>query len=458
MGPDRPGSWLARLRESTGTVRVRTTLGAVVVLGLSLIVASVALVVFIRHSLTEDVRVAARVRAAPIASDLARGMRPDAFTDTFGDDEFVQILDGNGRVIASSENIAGATPPPNLDQDGGSVQIDVAFDDDPFLAVADVSADGRTVIVGRSLDNVVESSSALVGILLIGVPLLVLFTGAVAWRLVGKALSPVEAIRSQVETISMKDLHRRVPASDTADEVGRLAATMNQMLGRLEQGRARQRRFVSDASHELRSPVASIRQHAEVAIAHPNSTSTRDLADVVLVENSRLQSLVEDLLLLTRMDEHDSDDGQGPVDLDDIVFAHMERIRAGNGRSLDTSGLSAGRVLGDHRKLDRMVANLVDNAVRHSEKAIAVSLAEEGQEVILRVDDDGPGVPPEDRSRIFERFVRLEEARDRDSGGAGLGLAIVAEVARSHGGLASVAHSPLGGSRFEVRLPRATSS
>ena len=455
MGPSRAGSWLARLRESTSTVRVRTTLGAVAVLGLSLILASVALVVFIRRSLTDDVRAAARVRAAPISSDLAIGISPTAFTDTFGDDEYVQILDGNGGVIASSENMAGAPPPANLLQDGGSVEVDVPFDDDPFLAVADVSGDGRTVVVGRSLDNVVESSSALVGILLIGVPLLVLFTGAVAWRLVGKALSPVEAIRSQVETISMKDLHRRVPAPDTADEIGRLAATMNQMLARLEQGRTRQRRFVSDASHELRSPVASIRQHAEVAIAHPTSTSTQDLADVVLVENSRLQSLVEDLLLLTRMDEHDSEDGEGPVDLDDLVLAHMERILAGNGRSIDTSGISAGRVLGDHRRLDRMVANLVDNAVRHSDKAMAVSLAEEGREVILRVDDDGPGVPPADRSRIFERFVRLEEARDRDSGGAGLGLAIVAEVAKSHGGLASVTHSPLGGSRFEVRLPRA---
>lgn len=445
---------MTMLRESSSTVRVRTTLGAVAVLGLSLIVTSVALVVFIRRSLTEDVRVAGRVRAAPIARDLSRGMRPAVFTDTFGDDEYVQILDGNGRVIASSENMAGAPPPATHLQDGGSVEVDVPFDDDPFLAVADGSADGRTVIVGRSLDNVVESSSALVGILLIGVPLLVLFTGAVAWRLVGKALSPVEAIRSQVETISMKDLHRRVPAPETEDEIGRLAATMNQMLGRLEQGRARQRRFVSDASHELRSPVASIRQHAEVAIAHPASTSTLDLATLVLSENVRLQTLVEDLLLLTRMDEYAADGRRDPVDLDDIVLAHMERIRAGNDRALDTSGISAGRVLGDRRQLDRLVANLVDNAARHSERALVVSLVEEGGEVILRVDDDGPGVPPADRSRIFERFVRLEEARDRDSGGAGLGLAIVAEVARSHGGVASADRSPLGGSRFEVRLPR----
>ena len=454
MGPNRAGSWVTMLRESSSTVRVRTTLGAVAVLGLSLIVTSVALVVFIRRSLTEDVRVAGRVRAAPIARDLSRGMRPAVFTDTFGDDEYVQILDGNGRVIASSENMAGAPPPATHLQDGGSVEVDVPFDDDPFLAVADGSADGRTVIVGRSLDNVVESSSALVGILLIGVPLLVLFTGAVAWRLVGKALSPVEAIRSQVETISMKDLHRRVPAPETEDEIGRLAATMNQMLGRLEQGRARQRRFVSDASHELRSPVASIRQHAEVAIAHPASTSTLDLATLVLSENVRLQTLVEDLLLLTRMDEYAADGRRDPVDLDDIVLAHMERIRAGNDRALDTSGISAGRVLGDRRQLDRLVANLVDNAARHSERALVVSLVEEGGEVILRVDDDGPGVPPADRSRIFERFVRLEEARDRDSGGAGLGLAIVAEVARSHGGVASADRSPLGGSRFEVRLPR----
>jgi signal transduction histidine kinase len=449
-------SWLDRVRESAGTVRVRTTLGATAVLGFSLVIASVALVVFVRRSLTEDVRTAAQLEAASLQRGLADDVSPDVLTNSDGDDEYVQILDQDGRVIASTGNMSGAPPPPPVAWDGGGTEVHVPFDDDPFMAVGETSGDGRVAVVGRSLDNVVESSSTLVGILLIGVPLLLILTGAVAWRLVGKALSPVEAIRSQVETISMEDLHRRVPSASSADEIGRLATTMNRMLGRLEEGRARERRFVSDASHELRSPIAIIRQHAEVAGAHPETTSTRDLAGLVLSENARLQSLVEDLLLLARMDENGSGNSKEPVDLDDIVLVHMGRIRAVNGRASDPSGVSAGRVTGDRRQLDRLVANLVDNALRYSKNEIAVSLREHDGEVVLTVDDDGPGIPSGDRRRIFERFVRLDEARDRDSGGAGLGLAIVAEVARKHGGVAFVTDSPLGGSRFEVRLPRST--
>ena len=449
-------SWVHRARESVGTVRVRTTLGATAVLGLSLIIASVALVTFVRRSLTEDVRTAARLEAVSHQRSLVGDVSPDALTNSNGDDGYVQILDRSGGVIASTDNMTDAPPPPASAWTEDGTHVDVPFDDDPFLAVGAKSSNGRVAVVGRSLDNVVESSSTLTGMLLIGIPLLLVFAGTVAWRWVGKALSPVEAIRSQVERISMEDLHRRVPSASPADEIGRLATTMNRMLGRLEEGRARQRRFVSDASHELRSPIAIIRQHAEVARAHPESTSTQDLADLVLSENARLQSLVEDLLLLARMDEDGSRQVKDPVDLDDIVLVHMARIRAANGRVADSSGISAGRVMGDRRQLDRMVANLVDNALRHSKNEIAVSLSERDGEVVLTVDDDGAGIPPADRQRIFERFVRLDEARDRDSGGAGVGLAIVAEVALNHGGVARATESPLGGSRFEVRMPRSS--
>jgi signal transduction histidine kinase len=230
---------------------------------------------------------------------------------------------------------------------------------------------------------------------------------------------------------------------------------MNRMLERLERGQERQRRFVSDASHELRSPVASIRQHAELALAHPANVSTGDLARTVLDEDLRVQRLVEDLLLLARMDERTAEARPQEVDLDDVVFQEVERVRQVDGTTIDASGVSAGRVLGDGRRLTRLVGNLLENAARHARSAIGVALVEDGDQVVLQVDDDGPGVPPEHRQRVFERFVRLDEARDRDAGGAGLGLAIVAEVAALHGGEARALDSPLGGARFEVRLPRA---
>ena len=214
-------------------------------------------------------------------------------------------------------------------------------------------------------------------LLVVGLPLLLLVLALVVWGVVGRALEPVESIRREVESISTEELHRRVPVPGTEDEIGRLAGTMNEMLQRLEAGQERQRRFVSDASHELRSPVASIRQHAEVAIAHPDAARAEDLARVVLEEDLRLQRLVEDLLLLARMDERDARRME-VVDLDDVVFTEVDRSRSGTSKKIESRAVSAGRVEGDPRALARLVANLLDNAVRHAASKVEVSLIEEG--------------------------------------------------------------------------------
>ena len=228
---------------------------------------------------------------------------------------------------------------------------------------------------------------------------------------------------------------------------------MNRMLARLESGRLRERRFVSDASHELRSPVTTIRQHAEVALSHPEQTSTGDLAEVVLDEDARLQRLVEDLLLLTRIDEGTLELPVQPVDLDDLMFEEAARLRGATELKIDVGAVSAGRVRGDREKLGRLIRNLTDNAVRHARTTIVLSLAERNGEVVLGVDDDGAGIDVAEREHIFDRFVRLDEARDRDSGGSGLGLAIVREVAAFHGGSVTMTGSGLGGTSFEVRFP-----
>ncbi|MGH2737028.1 MAG: ATP-binding protein [Actinomycetota bacterium] len=462
MAAERRRALFWHLRARSGTVRVRTTAGAVLVVGVALLVAAIAMVVLLRRSLTDDVRTAAMIRADAVLDVLEAGPGLDGVRVGDQEDEFVQVLDRGGRVIASSANLEGE-PPIAVLEPGESAQLErVPFEDDPsedepFLAVAasgSASAGTITVVVGRTLESVVESSQVVGTLLVFGLPLLLLVVGAVTWRVAGRALAPVESIRAEVESISTEELHRRVPAPSSGDEIGRLALTMNQMLERLERGQARQRRFVSDASHELRSPVTSIRQHAEVALAHPEGVSAPELARVVLDEDLRLQRLVEDLLLLARMDEHTADRRKEVLDLDDVVFQEVDRIRQTTPLSIDTSRVSAGRVLGDRPQLTRLTGNLLDNAVRHARASVAVALSEEAGEVVFRVDDDGSGVPPESRGRIFERFTRLQEARDRDSGGSGLGLAIVAEVADAHGGSARALDSPLGGARFEVRFPR----
>jgi len=441
-----------------GTVRARTTIAAVVVVALALLGGGVALVLAMRHILTREVRTAARSRAAEVAAVLEAGTVPAALVVDDAEAVLIQVVDRAGSVVASSPNVAGLPPVARLSP-GQSAEVRAPIDDDDFLAVAGAadSPEGRvTVVVARTLESVDESTAVVTRLLVTGLPLLLVVVGVTTWKAVGRALAPVEAMRREVDGISASELHRRVPGPRRSDEIARLAATMNRMLERLAGAHDRQQRFVSDASHELRSPVASIRQHAEVALAHPERTSITDLAGTVLAEDLRVQGLLDDLLLLARADERTLELRRAPVDLDDVVFDEARRFRGIEGLRIDTTAVSAGRVDGDHLSLRRVVRNLADNAARHTEGRVSFGLERHDGWVVLTVDDDGPGVATGDRERIFERFVRLDAARARDGGGSGLGLAIVAELVRAHGGTVAVFSNDVGGARFEVRLPALT--
>jgi signal transduction histidine kinase len=277
--------------------------------------------------------------------------------------------------------------------------------------------------------------------------------GVTTWLLVGRALHPVEAIRAEVADISAHDLGRRVPVPAVADEIGRLAGTMNQMLDRLQSSADRQRRFAADASHELQSPLASSRAHLEVALAHPDDAPWASVATDLLEENHRMERLVRDLLFLARGDEGDLDAHRRPVDLDDVVSFEVGRLRPGAEVVIDASGVVPAEVSGHADQLHRVVRNLLENAVDHARSRVTIELRGTGAEVELVVADDGPGVPVPDRDRVFDRFTRLDDARSRQTGGAGLGLAIAREVVEAHGGRVRVEDGP--GARFVVRLPAA---
>ena len=317
---------------------------------------------------------------------------------------------------------------------------------------AEVGEQEYLVSVAVSLEEVDDSTAALVTPLLIGLPLVLLLVGGTTWGVATRALAPVERIRREVEQITGDQLDRRVPEPRSRDEIHRLALTMNAMLGRLEDSRGRQQEFVADASHELRSPLASMRQAAEVARAHPGALPEGELADAVLEESARMQRLVEQLLLLTRADEGGVTRALHDVDLDDLALSEARRVGR-SGLEVDTSGVGAGRVRGDRTSLAQAVRNLVDNAARHADDVMAVGVRECRDSVELVVEDDGPGIPEDQRQRVFERFVRLDEARARDAGGSGLGLAIVKEIVAAHGGTVEVSTSGLGGARLVVRLP-----
>lgn len=450
---------------------MRTTLGAVVVVALALLLGGLLLVGLLRDSLSSGLESQAEARAASLVTQIEQSGVPGAIDeddddDDGGDDDdrragpapreergdgpddtVLWVSDEDGAVVASSQAVAVPTA------EDGEVALPGADHDYVLVSEDAEDPDGEEYLVrvAVSTEEVADSTAALVPLLGVGLPVLLLVVAGTTWVVTGRALRPVERMRAEVAEISDDRLDRRVPVPGSRDEVHRLALTMNEVLGRLESSRERQQRFVSDASHELRSPLASIRQTAEVSQAHPGALPEGELAEAVLEEGLRMQRIVEQMLVLTRADER----GVRPreeVDLDDLVLGQARRV-AREGLHVDTRGVGPARVVGDAAALTQVVRNLVDNAARHAGTRIAVGLVEQQGGAVLYVDDDGSGVPIEERERVFERFVRLDESRSRDAGGSGLGLAIVREIVRAHGGEAHVEDSPLGGARFVVRLP-----
>ena len=430
-------------------MRARTTLGATLVVAIALLIGAVSFYGILSSSIHDSTERAAEQRLDELAGRLDG---PDGRGIDSLEDEIVQIIGRDGTVRAASEDAR---------DDLGSASLPVAdhprtlsIDGHAHLVVSDDLENDETLVLAVPVDDDAETLSTVAVLLAVAVPLLLLLVAITTWLVVGRALRPVTRIRQEVDGISAERLHRRVEVPASADEIAALASTMNRMLDRLDSSATAQRRFVSDASHELRSPLATIRQHAELAQAHPATTSIGELAEVVSEEGLRLQGIVESLLLLARLDEGGGAH-QEPVDLDDLALGEVRRLRA-RGVDVDGSGIRAARVEGDPRLLGQLARNLADNAVRHAAGRVAISVIPEGSWVFVTVEDDGSGVPDDERDRIFERFVRLDEARSRDAGGSGLGLAIVKGIAAASGGTVSVDASRWGGARFVVTLPLAS--
>jgi signal transduction histidine kinase len=447
---------MAEARRARTSIRVRTTLGATVVVGVALVVAGVLVVLLLRRDLTASVDAAAELRVEDLVAALEAGTDPAALVAGDDDEALVQIVAEDGRVLAASEDLEGVGPLADDEEDGRDATV--PDEGDGYRLVADRAdlddGDGQLlVVVARSAGAVEEGVGAVAGSLVVGIPVLLLVVAATTWVVTGRALRPVEAIRREVAAITDAELDRRVPAPGGRDEIARLAGTMNAMLDRLEAGRDRQRRFVSDASHELRSPIATIRHELEVARADPAVVDVDALAGRLLAEDLRMQALVEDLLLLARSDEGRLGGTRRPVDLDDLVLAEAARLRQLGAVAVDASGVTAGQVVGDAGQLGRVVRNLADNAARHAAGVVRFGVGSDDRGVRLWVADDGPGIPVADRARVFERFTRLDASRARGTGGYGLGLAIAAEVVRAHGGTIGVDEGPDGGARVVVALP-----
>ncbi|UQX05255.1 ATP-binding protein [Streptomyces sp. RerS4] len=445
------------------TVRARATFGACLVVAAALAVASFALLRLLEGNLLRNAERDAEQQAMTVAGLAAAGQLDRMRAPLHGVD-FVQVVNARGRVLRSTPNLAGvpsiapARPPRSgtafhtwrLRPLGGEHRqrvVEVTTDTPQGIV---------TVFVGTSLRDVDAADDTTAAALAVGGPLLLATVGLVTWRVTGRALRPVEAIRAEVAEITDRDLHRRVPVPPTRDEIARLARTMNATLDRLESSGIRHRRFIADASHELRSPVTVLRTQLEVAMAVRDPELWPELIGGALEDVERLQHLCSDLLLLARID------AAQPVkavrlDLGAVVRDVVE-ARSGDRVPVRLRLAEGVRVDGSELWLARVVTNLLDNAQRFADRRVEVLLRSTGgagaRSAVLEVVDDGPGVAPEDRERIFERFTRLDDSRSRDHGGAGLGLAIARDLTAHHGGTLTAEDAPAG-ARLVVRLPAA---
>jgi signal transduction histidine kinase len=314
------------------------------------------------------------------------------------------------------------------------------------------AADGSAVVLAaQSLESAQSATDVLVRLLLVGYPVVLLLVAATSYWLTGRALAPVDTMRRRVADIAGGNAAARVPVPPSRDAVAELAETMNAMLGRLAAAGEAQRRFVADASHELRSPLATIRAAHEVALAHPDVSDWKAVSDDVLADVERLEALVDDLLFLARSDERGAMAVRTDVDLDDLVADECRRLSRVPGLEV-TLRVRPVRVQGDPQGLARLLRNLADNAARYARERIELRLQSCDGEALVDVVDDGPGIPDTEREHVFERFVRLDSSRGRPAGGAGLGLSIAREIARAHGGELSAADHE-GGAHFRLRLP-----
>lgn len=377
--------------------------------------------------------------AAEVADLVDRNHLPDPIPVTGS--QIVQVLDAHNRVVSSSVNGDRLTAVASGDEVAGALKGQhpaipgsrVGLDSSLRLSAAQAGPGGerRTIVVAQRVDDIEDSQQVLGLTLLATYPLLLLVLALIAWRVVGATLRPVEMLRSTAERISGTGRDERLPVSVSQDEVHDLAVTLNSMLDRLSASRSRQRAFVADAAHELRSPLSSMRTQLEVAERlGEGSAVTRDLQ----AEVARMSGIVEDLLVLARLDREPSPARAPlPVDLKDVLVQVVRR-HAGARVAVTAGELAEVVVHGNADVLGRVFDNLADNAVRHADSVVRVESRVRDQLVDVLVSDDGAGIPEADRERVFDRFTRLDEARARDAGGSGLGLAIVRELVHQAGG------------------------
>lgn len=453
-----------------GRLPLRTRL--VVGFAVAMAVVLVAVGVFVRVSLADELDAAIatgqEARVAQLAvrvgltgsAGLPRPGAPRAIDD--GDEEFVQVLAADGEVLETTspapvrplapDDLARARRGPVVVMLGAGAGVEARA---RVLARPVDSPRGlRIVVAGTLLDDRDEALAGLTALLLIAGPVALALACGLGYLLASAALRPVEAMRRRAAEISGGEPGARLPAPAAADEIGRLGATLNAMLARIDAALVRERAFVADASHELRTPLAILRAEVDLALARERPVAElRAALGSAREEIARLTGLADDLLTLARAEPEGPGPPRAPIDAGELLATVAGRLApraASAGRALVVADGAAAGLTGDRDRLEQALGNLVDNALRHGSGTITLSAAALGDAVELSVADEGTGPPVEFLPRAFERFSRADPGRSGD--GAGLGLAIVRAIARAHGGEARL-ESLAGGAAAVIRLP-----
>ena len=449
------GDWMS---PSCWSVRTRVTATATLIVALLLAAGAVLFYQVIRVTVYEGLReeggeavaeLASRVRTSDLQGRVL--VRDPQFS-------LLQVVSAENELVAYSESMRGRgpldVPAPQRPDEPVHRTLDVPGEGPVYLVSERVrTRQGQRVVhVGQPITVIMRYQALFIGLI---TAVALLGTAAVGWIVslsVRRALQPVRKMSGELAEITGRALDRRVSVPAPVDEVSELAESVNVTLGRLEDVLSRQRAFVADVSHELRSPLTGLRAQLEVALEHPEDEDWPEVARSALGDADRLQGIVGDLLILAKV-------GAGvhvPRELIDFGgLVRAEAVRHERRVPVEVSADEGLMVRVTPHHMVRVLTNLLDNAERHAASRIWVTATAVGPDAVLEVRDDGAGIAPEDRERIFRRFQRLEESRARDRGGSGLGLTISRDIARAHSGTLVAAESD-DGARFVLRVPLAT--
>jgi heavy metal sensor kinase len=422
----------------------------------------------LRSTIDREVRASAAAIRLSYAAEGSSGFSETSAAALRRGGSAAQVLDLRGRVLVAYGGDLAQDP--MLTPRGVAAALSVrarVFDQDlgdssqPYRVIAlpvRSRRPGRLVVVGESLQGVNEAVRKILVLLLIAGPIALAAAGLAGWLLVRNALLPVDRMRRKAERIGIDRLHERLAAPNPSDEIGQLAATLNEMLDRLESGVEARRRLVADASHELRTPLAAMRAELDISLRDESrSPAERATLESVREDVDRISRTVDNLLTLALADDGRLQLNLAPLELGQLVrstVSSLHALAAASGVALQAAGATC-RAVGDEQRLRQALTNLIENAIKFTPPGgeVTVSSWRVGLEVGLTVADNGVGIPADDAAHVFDRFYRADRSRSRESGGSGLGLAICYEIAAAHGGRIWVKSEDGQGSAFSIALP-----